>query len=539
MAIKGSLKEAGLPDVLQLLALGKKTGCLSIADQANFGYIYFENGRIVYASIVNRRDRLGDLLVKHGRITQTQLNAAIDEQSRDRSRRLGEILVADGFLERDELERHIRIQIEEAVYYLFTWTQGTFNFESEVRPEHEEFLVSINPESLLLEGARRVDEWSLIEKKIPTFDLIFSADHERIAASDVQLTAEQQALVPLLNGKRDVTGVIEDSGLVEFEVGKALYGLITAGFAHRAGRSSGAQSADVSDARLQEHRNLGIAFYRTGMLDEAAREFRRVAELRDTDALAHFYVGLVELKQARWREAAGHLRAARDHAGNKAAVHHNLGLALEQLGQYDEADEAYGDAAGKARYDPRVLTAWGVNALARKEFQVAEGRLDRAREVAGDQPLPARWFWARALAAVGQDDLESAETLLREGLERHAKHPVLLNNLAALLDLVGQGDEAEDMLRTALTEEPAIPQLSKNLGDILYRQGRYDESWQAYQRAVKLDPDLGEDVWFKIGNIAYRRMDRAAAADAWRHVLALNPSHQLAKTNLETLEALA
>ena len=45
MAIKGSLKEASLPDVLQLLALGQKTGCLSIADRSNFGYIYFEKGR--------------------------------------------------------------------------------------------------------------------------------------------------------------------------------------------------------------------------------------------------------------------------------------------------------------------------------------------------------------------------------------------------------------------------------------------------------------------------------------------------------------
>src|SRR5256885_2766682 len=53
------------------------------------------------------------------------------------------------------------------------------NFETDVRPERQDFLVSINPESLLLEGARRVDEWSLIEKKIPSFDLIFLVDRDR------------------------------------------------------------------------------------------------------------------------------------------------------------------------------------------------------------------------------------------------------------------------------------------------------------------------------------------------------------------------
>ncbi len=78
MAIKGSLKEASLPDVLQLLAMGKKTGCLSVTHRSNFGYIYFDKGRICYASIVNRRDRLGDILVKNGVISQAQLDAAIE-----------------------------------------------------------------------------------------------------------------------------------------------------------------------------------------------------------------------------------------------------------------------------------------------------------------------------------------------------------------------------------------------------------------------------------------------------------------------------
>ena len=47
----------------------------------------------------------------------------------------------------------IRMQIEEAVYFLFTWSQGTFNFEADVYTERQDLLVSINPESLLLEGA--------------------------------------------------------------------------------------------------------------------------------------------------------------------------------------------------------------------------------------------------------------------------------------------------------------------------------------------------------------------------------------------------
>src|SRR5438034_3763416 len=299
MAIKGSLKEASLPDVLQLLALGQKTGCLSIADRSNFGYIFFDKGRICYASIVNRRDRLGDILVKHARITDEQLAAAVHKQETARSKKLGEILVGMSVITQADLERYMRVQIEESVYYLFTWTQGTFNFEVDVRPEQQNFLVSINPESLLLEGARRVDEWSLIEKKIPSFDLIFVLDKDRLAISEAKLTDAQQRLLPLLDGSRDVNQVIEDSGLGEFEIGKGLYGLITAGFLHRAGRTTSPADVQATDARVEEHRNLGIAFYRTGMLDEAAREFRRVAELRASDPSAHFFLGLVRSEERR------------------------------------------------------------------------------------------------------------------------------------------------------------------------------------------------------------------------------------------------
>ena len=536
MAIRGSLKEASLPDVLQLLALGQKTGCLSIVDQNNIAHVYFERGRISYASIVNRRDRLGDILVKNGKITQEQLDHAIQRQGRERDKRLGELLIDDGALSRLDLEQYIRLQIEEAVYFLFTWTRGTFNFEADVRPEAQDFVVAINPESLLLEGARRVDEWSLIEKKVPSFELIFTVDRGQLGAAGVALTPEQERIVPLLDGTRDVTRVIDDSGLVEFEVGKALYGLITAGFAQRTGRSQLAGAA-VGDARVDEHRNLGIAFYRTTMLDEAAREFRRVAELRPTDGSAFFYLGLVALRQAKWADAVQCFSDALERGGQRTAVLHNLAYAYERIGQLEQAETFYGEAASRAHGDPRPMIGWGIAALLRGDQQVAMGRLQRARELAGDKPLPAVWYWASSLAAACDGQIEEAERLVREGIERYPQRAALRNNLAALLEVEGAVEQAGDVLRAALHEEPSLPQVSKNLGDLAYRAASYDEAWDAYQRAIKLDPALGDDVYFKLGNIAYKRLDRDSAADLWRKALELNPKHELARTNLDTMSA--
>ncbi|HEU5169884.1 MAG TPA: DUF4388 domain-containing protein [Gemmatimonadales bacterium] len=534
MAIKGSLKEASLPDVIQLLFLGRRTGCLAVADGQNFGTIYFDEGQVVYASIVNRRDRLGDMLVRNNRITAEQLQRAVDAQAQARERRLGEILMAQGALSAEELADYMRLQVEEAVYFLFTWTSGTFNFESGVAPETGGIRLRINPEYLLLEGARRVDEWSVIQKKIPSFDLVFSVDLAHVGESNPTLSPAQLQIVPLIDGRRDVQQVVEDSGLGEFDVGQALYGLVTAGFARRSGTSAAAPPR-VNEARIEEHRNLGIAFYKAGMLDEAQREFRRVADLRPSEGSAPFYLGLIALRQGRWAEAEEVLRQAAEKGGPRPAALHGLALALEQQGRLEDAEAAYGDAAGRSRDDVRILIGWAVAALKRGESAAAQTRLARARELLGDRSPPPVWFWAAALAHAGADITETALELARAGVAAHPGSAVLRNNLAVLLEAAGDTAGAETELRAALAEDPSLPHISKNLGDLFYRGGRYDEAFDAYERAAKLDPDLGDDLWFKLGNLAYKRRDHARARASWERATELNPGHQLARANLDML----
>jgi tetratricopeptide (TPR) repeat protein len=537
MAIKGSLKEASLPDVLQLLALGKKTGCLAIADRQNFGSIYFDEGRICCAALVNRRDRIGDLLRKNQLITSEQLDEAIKIQDDHRERRLGDILIEMGAVPREKLERLLFLQIEEAVYHLFTWTQGTFNFEAGVRPDPMVYTVSINPESLLLEGARRVDELSQIEKKIPSFDLIFAIDPDHAPTAEVSLSAEEQRILPLLDGTRDVRQVIDETSLIEFDAQQALYGLITAGYVRRVGTSAKPQQPRANDVRVQEHRNLGIAFFKTGMLDEAQREFRRVLDLNPADAGAGFFLGLIALKQARWLEAVDILQQAATTGGRKAAMLHNLAFAFEQLGRLPEAEAAYSEAAGKSRDDARIMLGWGVTALKRNDPDVALSRLQRAGELLGDRQRPPTWYWAIGLATACQGDLAAALEFAAKGVEVHPQSAVLRNNYAVLQELGGELANAETTLRAALAEDPTLAQVSKNLGDLLYRAGRYDEAFEAYERAAKLSPELGEDLYFKMGNIAFKRRDRDKARTCWRRVTDLNPGHQLARANLDTLDA--
>lgn len=535
MAIRGSLKEASLPDVLQLLSMGKKTGCLSVTHRNSFGYIYFDKGRISYASIVNRRDRLGDMLVKLGTITQGQLDNAVNLQGRRRDKRLGELLVEQGALTIEQMHDAIEVQIQEAVYFLFTWNMGTFNFEADVAPDSQDHVVSINPESLLLEGARRVDEWGLIEKKIPTFDLVFEIDRAKVSQTEAEVTDEMRAVLELVDGVRDVQGIIDESGFVEFEVGKSLYGLLNAGFIHRIGKTT-APAPIAPEGRIDEHRNLGIAFYKTGMFDEALREFRRVLELKANDSAARFYIGLVFARQQQWEDAVASFADAATHGGARVAILHNLAFALEQLRRYDEARAALEEAVKRGgATDPRVQTSLGVVSLLTGDVVAADAALKRARPLFGKRPPTSAWFHYMGLTAALLGDTAQAEMILNEAITTHPHAAALYNNLATVLERAGKYDAARTSAEHGLHEDAGLAQLHKNLGDLHYRAARYDEAIEAYLRATKSDPALGGDVYLKLGNIRLRRQEREEAVRCWERALELDPDNAIVRTNLESV----
>jgi tetratricopeptide (TPR) repeat protein len=534
VAIKGSLKEASLADVCQLLALGQKTGCLSVTDKTRFGQIFFDRGRITHAAIVNRRDRLGDLLVRDGVLTPEQVREAIGLQAKEPERRLGEILLGQGWIQRARLEDYIRLQVEEAVYSLFTWSRGSFFFEVDQEVPEQEIRLSLNPESLLLEGARRVDEWGLIEKKIPSLDLIFDVERGRLEASDVEITAEQKQLIALLDGSRTVQDLVDQTDLSEFDVGKALYGLIQAGFAHRIGQRAVQETGRLRGAQLMEHRNLGIAFYRAGLLEESAREFRRVLELETGDVGARFFLALVAVREGKHRDALRAFKSLLEERGPNYAAFTNLGFVLNRLGRAEDALLVLGEA-GALRADG-ATTALLESAihLERLDLAAAQRSIEGygARLAQGTMPA-ALAFHQAALAAALAGRLEEAEARALEGVEAHPTSAPLLVLAGAIAERRGDLATAERRYRQAAEEDPTLAQAHKNLGDVAYRRALYDEALDHYARAVQLAPELGDDVYARLGNLHYRRREQSRAVECWQAALRLNPDNTVVRHNLE------
>lgn len=536
MAIRGSLSEASLADVLQLLALGQKTGVLSLAREGSFGAVHFDRGAIWHASLVNRRDRLGDRLLRAGVIDADVLARLHAELPDDGDRHFAQALLDQELVEPTVLSRECRSLIEEVVCVLFTWNAGTFAFEPQSSPT-EPLIVALPADSLLMEAARRVDEWTQIEKKIPSLDLIFEIDGLRLQQSGVTLTGEQSVVAQWLDGTHDVAAIVERSGLGEFVVGKAVYGLVTAGFAQRVGRSSARRQA-APESRVAEHRNLGVAFYRTGMYDEAMREFRRVLELRADDVGARFHLGLVHVRRHDWENAIEVLKSLSQQPDAGSPILHALAYAYERHGDLELAETALADASRRgAADDPKVALSQGVVAMRRGDLPRAEERLTTARSLWGSRQPAAVWFHYAGLAAALRGETERAAALLEEGIVLHPHAGILHNDLAVVQERRGAHEAAARTLEHALLEESSLPHLHKNLGDYRYRGQQYDEALEAYERVVRLAPEHGADVWLKLGNIHYRRGDQQAARAAWERALDIDPDNVIVRGNLGVARA--
>lgn len=173
MSFQGELKDLPLPDVVQLIDSSAKTGKLSLNNDNLKGAIFFEKGKIVHAT-------LGDL------------------------------------------------SGEEAVHTMAVWTDGRFLFETNTKSDKK--TINRSNTNLMMEGARRLDEWKVLQKKIPSTDYIPEfIPQNKNQAPQISLSTREWVLLSKVNGVRDIKMIAKQSNLSVFETCKILYGLISSG----------------------------------------------------------------------------------------------------------------------------------------------------------------------------------------------------------------------------------------------------------------------------------------------------------------------
>jgi tetratricopeptide (TPR) repeat protein len=329
MPIEGPLRELGIHDVFQLLDLSRKTGALSVVSalRDNQGTVFFDGGAVIFASIRSNPHRLGDMLVRAGKISQADLELARAAQQKGDTRRLGEILLEMGAVTPKELERHVRLHIEEVVFELMSWREGYFSFEERaIDDAPSEASVRISTESLLMEGARRIDEWSRIEGKVPHVGVIpvlapLRADHPSL----LDLLPNEWEVLSEIDGAKDLREIALGLGQSDFDIAKIVYGMVTTGVIDlrdprlvnpnhagapedarphverarvllESGNADGSLAASrqavAADPQFAEARvSVARALSKLGRLNDAAEELRRALQLDPLHAETHLEMG--------------------------------------------------------------------------------------------------------------------------------------------------------------------------------------------------------------------------------------------------------
>jgi hypothetical protein len=271
MPIEGPLTELGLPEVFQLLELSRKTGVLRVMSRMHDdeGKVFFENGRVVQATL--------------------QSKPATPVERTDMTDR--------------EFERRVRPQVETVVFDLMSWREGSFSFEerslTDVPPATR---VAIATESLIMEGARRIDEWSRIAVKIPHMRVVpVLAEVEAGHESQLDLLPHEWEVLSLIDGERDLGAIAQLHTGNEFQIAKIVYGLLTIGVveikpSNRPGigvtsNGGGTTRLPISEETSENPEimaafNHGVAAARTGDLTTARRSLERFLELAPNDPKA-------------------------------------------------------------------------------------------------------------------------------------------------------------------------------------------------------------------------------------------------------------
>jgi hypothetical protein len=347
MAIEGPLKELGLHDVFQLLDLSRKTGVMRVTSHLrnNEGTVAFDGGSIVFAEIRSNPLRIGELLVRAGRITTEDLERARATQDREHhARRLGQVLVGMGVLTERELKRQIEFQVTEVVFELLSWQEGFFSFvEGPLTGIAGDSMVKIRTESVLMEGARRIDEWSRIESHIPHLGVIpvLAATDGGGALSLIDLLPAEWEVLAQVNGEHDVRGIARALGRSEFDVARTLFGLVTTGIvqlhdpgAERRGRPSVGGDAGALLAAAESRLNSGdVAAAKEAALAAAA--------LQPGEPRVHLLLARAHLRESRPGEAIEEARRAVRLDPLLMDAHRWFGLALVAGGRFAEASEQF------------------------------------------------------------------------------------------------------------------------------------------------------------------------------------------------------
>lgn len=228
MGFTGNLRTLSFGDILQLIATGKKTGVLRLFRPQGAKFIYFRGGDVIAASSESNveEERLGQMLIRRGVLTAEELERALKRQSAN-GKRLGHTLIELGMCDRSKVIDALRAQVEEMVYSVFSYPDGQFEFVDGEAPDATHIPVELNSLNVMMEGARRFDEYMEIAHSLPDGKTVLRlTPSPQLETEEIVLTAEDVDVLAAINGERSINDILVAGSHGEYAASKSLHKLI-------------------------------------------------------------------------------------------------------------------------------------------------------------------------------------------------------------------------------------------------------------------------------------------------------------------------
>jgi hypothetical protein len=222
--VRGRLAQVSLPQILSHFQISKRTGVLSLVNAGVHKSIYFKEGKVVFAASSLTQDRLGEVLLRGGKITADEY-LRLEDHIRS-GQRLGKALVESGVLSPKDLWWAIEQQVQEIVWSLFSWEDGYFHFEDDDRPNREKITVDLDIDILIIEGIRHIDgSGSFRKHNVPAEVVLIRTDK----ALPLEPEPHEKHVLDLVEGTRAVSEVCGESEIGEAATRKVLHAFLSVG----------------------------------------------------------------------------------------------------------------------------------------------------------------------------------------------------------------------------------------------------------------------------------------------------------------------
>ena len=523
--LKGSLREYSLPKILTDLHRKRATGTLAVSTPNFTKKAYLVKGDAVFAASSYEDDRLGEMLLKAGKITVEQYDKSVEILKRTKKRQ-GAILVELGYLTPKDLFWGVKYQVKEIIYSLFQLEDGECEFVEGDVPTDEVITLKMSMGNLIHEGVKRIDNWTRIRREMPDTGIALKLSKDPLTLfQDVELSPYNKKMLSIIDGKKTIKEIIDGSWMNSSEAMKTIYVLWSIGILEEkiaekekvkeeAGETVSlddmlqpfAEEEDALIKRVEEiYSNLDrlklnelLEVGEDANVDAIKKNYYRLARefhpdryfntsdaaLKDKltavfDALTAAYTVLKDdFKRKEYFDSlnkqAGEMLAEKIQIEEMQteAAHPEL-LGEEMPEEVKHAEEiSWGEASSEGVQDEK-MQQWEM-----PEEQAKESEKDNSEEL-----------FKKGVDEFKKSKFEDAVALFRQAVDIDSEKPQYWSYLSLSLSKVPHKmKEAEEALLKSIKLEPLNGEHYANLGSLYLEAGLHKRASGQFEKALKFDP---------------------------------------------------